>query len=76
MLKLHSGWPLGQALGVLPNVSTLKKYQYAAWDKLFRVRARVVPNFTILSERLVPMSLLPLQRLHLEARYDLFQASS
>jgi hypothetical protein len=45
---------------MLPNVSVLKKYQYASWGRYFRVRGRVVPDFTTLSDRLVTTSLLPL----------------
>jgi len=40
---------------VLPNVSVLKKYQYASWDRYFRFRGFVVPNFTMVLNRLVSM---------------------
>ncbi|OEL18411.1 hypothetical protein BAE44_0020569 [Dichanthelium oligosanthes] len=60
---------------MLPNVSVLKKYQYASWDRHFSVRARVVPNFTTLSDRLVTMILLQLGTYRLEARYNLSHAS-
>jgi len=44
------GWSFGSAL---PNVSTLKKYQYASGGRKFSTRACVVPKFMILFDRLV-----------------------
>jgi hypothetical protein len=67
---------LGCVLGSkLPNVIVLKKYQYASWDRYFRVSALVVPNFMILSDRLVTMILLLLWTLHLKAEYNLSHVS-
>jgi len=61
---------------MLPNVSILKKYQYASWDRYFRLSVRVVPNFMISSDRLVIMILLPLGACCIEAEYNLFHTSS
>ena len=73
----HMCVSLGCILGsMLPNVSVLKKYQYASWDRYFRVSALVVPNFMILSDRLVTMILLLLWTLHLKAEYNLSHVSS
>lgn len=67
------GWSSGFAL---PNLSTLKKYQYASIGRAVNTRACVVPKFMILLDRLVITILLPDSRQAAEARYHHFHVSS
>ena len=56
---------------VLPNVRTLKKYQYASCVKNCNLMGCVVPKLAISSDRLAIMILLPLSVRLLAAEYNL-----